>query len=442
VVAAVLLVFATLALGRSEAGNARVTFTGVIVFERDAGQGSDLYVSRAPGEAAPLVATKAQEFDPALSRKKGSLAFARSRGKSSDIRALVAGTERLVTSDAAIDIEPAWSPNESMVVYARNAGQGFDLATATVGKPSSVKVLRTMPGDDITPSWSPDSRRIVWAGKRYGTFDLYMLILPSRVSRLTRTSDADFAPEWSPDQRQIAFTRANRKGNEEIYVLTIADGSLRRLTTNPATDSNPAWSPDGTTIAFVSDRSGSPAIWTVPAKGGHATPFSKGRDAVDLGPTWGRVAPSPGGARGVSALHGLTCPIGGPYLGTSSADSIDGGVSDDVICSLGGNDTVHGRGGQDKLAGGDGSDHVYGDAGNDYLVSGGNGGDYVYGGYHSDAQVSGGSSADVISGGYGDDKIFNYDAYSDRVDCGPGNDRRQADSSPSDAVANCEGYIP
>jgi Tol biopolymer transport system component len=442
-VAAVLVVLATLAVGSSEIGNASVTFTGAIVFERDAGQGSDLYVSRAPGQATPLVATKAEEFDPALSGK-GSLAFARARGDTSDIRALVGGTERAVTSDAAIDIEPAWSPNESTVVYARNAGQGFDLATATVGRPRSAKVLRTAPGDDITPSWSADGRRIVWAGKRYGTFDLYVLTLPSRVTRLTRTRDADFSPEWSPDQRQIAFTRTNRKGNAEIYVLTLASRSLRRLTTNPADDSNPTWSPDGTTIAFVSDRSGSPAIWTVPAKGGRATPFSEGRDTVDLGPAWGKVAPSPrGAARTAAALQGLTCPApGSPYLGTGSANSITGGTGDDVICSLGGNDTVHGAGGRDKLAGGDDSDHVYGDGGNDYIVSGGNGVDYVYGRAGNDVYVSGGAGADLISGGYGEDKIFNRDASKDKVDCGPAYDRRQADSDPSDAVVNCEGYIP
>src|SRR5262245_39570271 len=79
--AAVVVVAAVFALisGSGEAGAAPTAFSGAIVFERDAGPGSDIYVATTPKKAAPLVTTAAQEFDPAIS-SDGKVAFARAKG--------------------------------------------------------------------------------------------------------------------------------------------------------------------------------------------------------------------------------------------------------------------------------------------------------------------------------------------------------------------------
>jgi len=42
----------------------------------------------------------------------------------------------------------------------------------------------------------------------------------------------------------------------------------RRLTTSKAVEASPCWSPDGGTICFVSDRSGAPRLYMIPANGG------------------------------------------------------------------------------------------------------------------------------------------------------------------------------
>jgi Tol biopolymer transport system component len=47
----------------------------------------------------------------------------------------------------------------------------------------------------------------------------------------------------------------------------------RRVTNSGATDNHPALNPVGTTIVFVSDRSGAPRLWTVPAPALDATTF-------------------------------------------------------------------------------------------------------------------------------------------------------------------------
>lgn len=82
-------------------------------------------------------------------------------------------------------------------------------------------------------------------------------------------------PALSPDLKTIAFEEWG-----DIWTAPV-DGSApaRRLTDHLAWDYLPRFSPDGASIAFVSDRSGNPDVWIIPAAGGTArqvTTFSGG----------------------------------------------------------------------------------------------------------------------------------------------------------------------
>jgi serine/threonine-protein kinase len=73
-------------------------------------------------------------------------------------------------------------------------------------------------------------------------------------------------PRYSPDGRRLAlslFTGART----DVWVFTMASGSLDRLTTAGSDNERPEWSPDGRWVLYRSNRSGQQAIWRQLANG-------------------------------------------------------------------------------------------------------------------------------------------------------------------------------
>jgi dipeptidyl aminopeptidase/acylaminoacyl peptidase len=84
---------------------------------------------------------------------------------------------------------------------------------------------------------------------------------------------------WSPDGSKIAFDATRNPdliqlGTADIYVLNLAEDSVKKIVSQPGPDGNPHWSPDGKQIVFES-MMGNPAFFhcnrrlaVVPADGG------------------------------------------------------------------------------------------------------------------------------------------------------------------------------
>lgn len=136
------------------------------------------------------------------------------------------------------------------------------------------------------PAWSPDRRSLAFTcGATEIAFeggDICVLrFTPRGRSNLTRTDEAEEMPSWSPDGEQIVFARRmvdeeiGTDPNFEIFVMDGEGAEASRLTTSPALDTAPRWSPDGERILFLSNRSGSPSLWSM---------ATDGSDLVDLTP--------------------------------------------------------------------------------------------------------------------------------------------------------------
>jgi len=102
-----------------------------------------------------------------------------------------------------------------------------------------------------------------WWGRRPGPEK------PARVTELrqvTSSAAADLGPCFSPDGSQIAFS-SDRTGHSEIYIRSLAAGSLERQVTSDGADNvDPAWSPDGQELAYVSKANSGIAV--IPVSGG------------------------------------------------------------------------------------------------------------------------------------------------------------------------------
>jgi WD40 repeat protein len=90
------------------------------------------------------------------------------------------------------------------------------------------------------------------------------------VTRLSTTAGNDIDPRAAAGR--IVFS-TDRDANYEVYIEDIAATVSRRVTNSVAEDAHPALSPDGSTILFVSNRSGTPRLWSIPAPALDATTF-------------------------------------------------------------------------------------------------------------------------------------------------------------------------
>ena len=93
--------------------------------------------------------------------------------------------------------------------------------------------------------------------------------------------------------------------------------------------------------------------------------------------------------------------------GTSKADSLYGGFSDDVFYGNDGDDVISTGFGTDYVEAGDGNDFVTGDFGDDVLF--GNAGDDLLTGNNGDDFVNAGSGNDRVFGDFGDDVLLGGD---------------------------------
>lgn len=159
------------------------------------------------------------------------------------------------------------------------------VGTAACAAPVPVPTPTSTPAPSLTPT--PGNLpggltgHIVYSGEN----DIFVMDLAdSRVTQLTTDPEWDFDAAWSPDGTRIVF-RSHRDGNEEIYVMN-ADGSGQvNISRNPGGDWSPVWSPDGTRIAFFSQRQGKSGIWVMDTDGANAIPVGTPPGVNDY-PAW------------------------------------------------------------------------------------------------------------------------------------------------------------
>jgi Tol biopolymer transport system component len=102
--------------------------------------------------------------------------------------------------------------------------------------------------------WSPDGKKVAF----FSNDALWMVPVSPKTGRSTGTPrkllDGRFRfgrpVSWSPDSQKIVFARFEEGPNWDVWIASVADGSLTQITNTPDPTSAPAWSPDGKSIAY------------------------------------------------------------------------------------------------------------------------------------------------------------------------------------------------
>lgn len=363
-----------------------------IAFESDRGGSSDVWVLTGKGKQHPLTGGGSVEAQPspAPSPQQGVASYMSDRDGDFDIYAETRNGTVQVTNHPAPDYAPAWTPDGTRIAFVSERFGSKDVFVASVEPGVSFQRLTSSPNADTDPAWAPNSVRIALASNRAGTYDIWFFDLGSK-HRLTHNGANDFEPAFSPSGGRVAFTRRNKFGNYDIYVIQANGNGLMRLTTNAAEDSEPTWSPDGEQIAFVSNRGGSYDIFIMNADGTGQTNFSQSPGSLDVSPAWkAGDTPPQTAATPETTLGGVTCT----RLGTNRGERIFGTPSADVICGMGGNDTIFALGGNDIISGGGGKDTIKGGPGKDRILARDGRKDKLFGGNQNDRGRTDGSPFD------------------------------------------------
>jgi Tol biopolymer transport system component len=314
-----------------------------IAFSRHVGS-SDIYTIRPDGsDEVQLTDLPSREYAPAWSPDGAQVLYASTAGYATELNVVGAGGGESLTLTSSIAHKPdfAWSPDGARIAFTMldgyNQGDVFVMAAAHEMGASGDEAtnLTGHPANDCCVDWAPGSQRLLflssrtkdsgrWRGYQFASTLIYAgpgsartassdavrvftTVLPdipediyvinadgSGLTRLTsgrgRVVHAAWAPVGEAGQDRIAFV-SDRKGNDDIYVMTIPDpadpdtSDWIRLTDNLEDDLLPTWSPDGSCLAFVSYRKGQTGLYVMNADGSGVSKLA-GDLYGGYAPTW------------------------------------------------------------------------------------------------------------------------------------------------------------
>jgi len=238
------------------------------------------------------------QADPiALSSANNGLAFISDRDGSWDLFYLDQDETLTNLTDGGPgeqDYFASWSLNGEAINFLSNRTGQMGPAQVRPGGEvrtlNPLQALTEMVSDEMfdwDPMWSPTGERLVYSSLANGfavNLDLYALVAETgERTRLTQDGlggPNDWFVAWAPAGDRIAYN-SDRDGDENIYLMTLADQSITRLTDAQADDIHAAWSLDGETILFVSEREntfagGTLDLYLMSPDGGDQRPFGEG----------------------------------------------------------------------------------------------------------------------------------------------------------------------
>ena len=177
-----------------------------------------------------------------------------------------------IMKSGAHGLMPSFSPDDKQIAYAWYPGGSpvlYELRSVGANGSGERTLLHIDGGWIIPLAWSADSSQIAAVVDRPAPPALRQIVMVSAATgevRVVKSGIAGALPDklaLSPDGRYLAYDARQPDGLRDIFVLDTRGSSDARLVGHPADDAGPVWMTDGKHVLFVSDRTGSPGLWSV-----------------------------------------------------------------------------------------------------------------------------------------------------------------------------------
>ena len=219
---------------------------------------------RGSAERRVPILTWAAAYDLAWSPSEGSFAFVVSRlGRHNVTQIAVLGVDGgdtvPVTEDLATARSPVWSEEGDTLYFATNRVGGQDLWMQSLSDKATPRgePIRITTGIGIRSfAFSRDGKRFAYSkGREVANVWRFPIFEDRRATwkdaeQVTFEQSLIRSLDASPDGKRLVFS-SDRLGNEDLWVLSLEDGTLQALVDDETNEWGPRFSPDGSSIAFI-----------------------------------------------------------------------------------------------------------------------------------------------------------------------------------------------
>lgn len=237
-------------------------------------------IPQTPLQTRPLTTFPGLEYGGALSPSGTQVAFSRRTPEEGTVDIYVSPITSMaplrLTDSKGSELNPVWSPDEQHIAFIeRTADTCTVFKVSALGGPAEV-IATCHPSAYPNLSWSPDGKTLALSDRTESSMQaIYFVDIETgdrkQVTEGLAGGRGDTGPQFSPDGKHLAFQRGAGDGVEDLYVLTLADGTLKRLTCDDRSIAGADWTPDGQALIFSSDRAGEYSFWQVAVTGGEPT---------------------------------------------------------------------------------------------------------------------------------------------------------------------------